>query len=106
MSDYDDRRAMARAEADWLREPESDDPDEEPDPDAHAADLRARHLPADPRALTAEHVRAERLRADRLRYHHRDEEAAQRVERTVDRFVLRALALRGEGLALAATEDL
>ena len=103
MSDYDaDRRALARCEDDYLREPAwrtGDDLSDE-----HLRDLEARHLPDDVAACTAEHVRAESARCARLRDVHGDDEAATSAERALAWYVLRALAAQGNPLARASTE--
>lgn len=137
MSDHHDadRRALARCEETYLREPawrtgdlpESTDDvchecGDEPHhgaplcalcaaaiasdnlSDDHLRDLEARHLPDDPRACTAEHVRAESARCSRLRDAHGDDEAATSGERALAWYVLRAIAAEGHPLAVAATE--
>lgn len=96
MSDHfdDDRRALARCEADYLREPERTLRDT----------LIERHLPDDPAACSAAHVRAEVDRISRLRDDYDDEDSARDAEIRLAWYLLRAIAAEGHPLARAATE--
>ena len=116
--DYDyESRALARCEADYLREPDHSECDvcgaplESPDTRCEACDgVRVRRsdsvegmpaLPDDIEQLTPERVRAEVARVDRLREHD-DEKRADDAERLLAFYVLRAIAREGHPLAIAA----